>query len=223
MSSFKLSSKDDPPKDDGVESNVDDMSDTETQRISGKEYNPAPDQRDMRRLGKRQELKRRFRFNSIVGYIIVLGLTWEFSLVVGVFSLSKGGAAGAIWLTLFVCCGMFMICLSMAEMASMAPTSGGQYHWISEFAPRSLQKQLSFAVGWLCALGWQAAMPSVCWMSLVAIDQQNADIRIQVAYIAAQQVLALISVCNRDYVIQGWHGALMYVEHTPSHLVEPPC
>ena len=30
-----------------------------------------------------------------------------------------------------------------------------------------------------------------------------------VAYIGAQQVLALISICNRDYVIQGWHGALL--------------
>lgn len=53
-----------------------------------------------------------------------------------------------------------------------------------------MQKQLSFAVGWLCALGWQAAMPSV-------------------AYVGAQQVLALISICNREYVIQGWHGALL--------------
>jgi len=53
-----------------------------------------------------------------------------------------------------------------------------------------MQKQISFAVGWLCALGWQAAMPAV-------------------AYIGAQQVLALISICDRDYVIQGWHGALI--------------
>lgn len=30
-----------------------------------------------------------------------------------------------------------------------------------------------------------------------------------VAYIGAQQVLALISVCNRDYIIQGRHGALL--------------
>jgi amino acid permease len=102
------------------------MSDDDAQRSSEKSYDPAPDQRDMRRLGKRQELKRRFRFFSIAGYVIVLGLTWEFSLVVGAFSLANGGAAGAIWLTLFVCCGMLMVMLSMAEMASMAPTSGGK-------------------------------------------------------------------------------------------------
>lgn len=35
-------------------------------------------------------------------------------------------------------------------MASMAPTAGGQYHWISEFAPASCQKFLDFtsSAGW---------------------------------------------------------------------------
>ena len=28
-----------------------------------------------------------------------------------------------------------------------APTAGGQYHWVSEFAPTSLQKPLSYLVG----------------------------------------------------------------------------
>lgn len=41
---------------------------------------------------------------------------------------------------------------SMAEMASMAPTTGGQYHWVSEFAPKSAQRELSYVVGWLCVL-----------------------------------------------------------------------
>ena len=57
---------------------------------------------------------------------MVLGLTWEFSLVLGAFSISNGGTAGAIWLTFAVCCGMAMVMLSLAEMASMAPTSGGR-------------------------------------------------------------------------------------------------
>lgn len=30
-----------------------------------------------------------------------------------------------------------------------------------------------------------------------------------VAYIAAQQILALIAVCDPSYEIQGWHGALL--------------
>jgi len=52
-------------------------------------------------------LQRRFQFASIVGHVIVLGLTWEFTLVTSIFSLANGGTAGAIWLTFVVCCGMF--------------------------------------------------------------------------------------------------------------------
>lgn len=115
---------------------------------------------------------------------MVLGLTWEFSLTTGVFSLANGGTAGAIWLTFVVCFGMFFVMCSMAELASMAPTSGGQYHWVSEFAPAHLQRPLSYAVGWLCALGWQAAMPTV-------------------AYIGGGQLLALISICDSSYEIKG--------------------
>ncbi|KAK3110978.1 hypothetical protein LTR53_014201 [Teratosphaeriaceae sp. CCFEE 6253] len=152
--------------------------DDERHHTENGHYDSSSDKRDMRRLGKKQELKRRFEFFSIVSYVVVLGLTWEFVLTTAVFSLSNGGTAGAMWLTLIVCCGMACSVLSMSEMA------------MSEFAPPRLQKQLSYFVGWLCALGWQAAMPTV-------------------AYIGAQQVLALIAICDPSYAIQGWHGALV--------------
>ena len=88
--------------------------------------------RDMRRLGRRQEVKRRFRFFSIVGYMIILASTWEAALVTTVLSLPNGGTAGTIWITVIQSCGMFFATLSLAEMASISPTAGGQYHWVSE-------------------------------------------------------------------------------------------
>lgn len=33
---------------------------------------------------------------------------------------------------------------------------------VSEFAPASLQKPLSYVVGWCCCLGWIAGVPSCC-------------------------------------------------------------
>ena len=63
---------------------------------------------------------------SIAGYVVVLGNTWEFAIVTSVFSVYNGGPAGAIWTTIIVCIGMFLVVLSMAEIASMAPTSGGK-------------------------------------------------------------------------------------------------
>ena len=53
----------------------------------------------------------------------------------------------------------------MADMASMAPTSGGQYHWVSEFAPKRAQKFLSYIVGYTAALGWQCGTASAGEMS----------------------------------------------------------
>ena len=37
----------------------------------------------------------------------------------------------------------------MAEMASMAPIAGAQYHWVSEFAPERYQKILSYLTGYI--------------------------------------------------------------------------
>lgn len=49
------------------------------------------------------------------------------------FGLANGGTAGALWMTIIVICGMFLGVLSLAEVASMAPTSGGQYRRTSKF------------------------------------------------------------------------------------------
>ncbi|PSK55252.1 Choline transport protein [Elsinoe australis] len=153
------------------------------------------DRRDMLRMGKKQEMRRTFQFFSIWGYAVILGNTWEFALVTGVLSLTQGGPAGAIWMFLATCFGMFFVMLSMAEMASIAPTAGGQYHWVSEFAPPQYQKLLSYIVGWLCVLGWQTCM-------------------VTVGLVASQQLTALISLAMPSYTIQGWHTTLLIIAVT---------
>jgi choline transport protein len=85
-----------------------------------------------------------------------------------------------------------LVNISMAEMASMAPTAGGQYHWISEFAPRSMQKQLSYIIGWLCVLGWQTGSCIGC-------------------FLAGTQIQGLIVLNNPDYVYERWHGTLITI------------
>ncbi|KAK7948538.1 amino acid transporter [Apiospora aurea] len=90
---------------------------------------------------------------------------------------------------------MMLSTLSMAEMASIAPTSGGQYHWVSEFAPQRYQKLLSYMVGWFSGLGWQTAL-------------------FVTSYTAAQQFEALIALNVPSYQIQGWHGTLLSIAIT---------
>ncbi|KAK0770950.1 hypothetical protein LTS16_024933 [Friedmanniomyces endolithicus] len=153
---------------------------------SGDEY----DQRGMVRMGKRQELRREFQFFSIFGFAVILGCSWEYVFINGVLSLPNGGTAGSVWMFLITCFGMFFVVLSMAEMASMAPTAGGQYHWCSEFAPANLQKFLSYTVGYLCVLGWHASLAGTC-------------------YAAGQQVQAIIVLANPQFAIQTWETALL--------------
>jgi choline transport protein len=93
---------------------------------------------------------------------------------------------------LFCWIGFLLINTSMAEMGSMAPTVGGQYHWISEFAPREHQKFLSYLMGWLCVLGWQGGCGAT-------------------AFVAGTQIQGLIVLNYPDYVYQAWHGTMLTI------------
>jgi choline transport protein len=92
-------------------------------------------------------------------------------------------------ITLF---GISFAILSMCEMASMAPTSGGQYHWVSEFAPRSAQKFLSYVTGWLCVLGWQVNIASG-------------------SYLVALQIQGMVILNDNLYTAPAWHATLMII------------
>jgi choline transport protein len=108
------------------------------------------------------------------------------------FALGNGGTGGLIYVYIGTVIGFTLIILSMAEMASMAPTAGGQYHWVSEFAPRSAQRFLSYFIGWLCVLGWQAGTASSC-------------------FLAGTEVQGLLVLNYDSYVYKHWHGTLLTI------------
>ncbi|KAJ5222250.1 uncharacterized protein N7469_008490 [Penicillium citrinum] len=122
------------------------------------------DDRDMERLGKTQQFKRNFRFYSILGFTTTLMASWESILLTSTYGLTDGGRAGMVYVYIASFVGFFASVISMAEIASIAPTSGGQYHWVSEFAAPRFQRFLSYITGWLSVLGWQAAFASICFL-----------------------------------------------------------
>lgn len=161
--------------------------------IHGPDAGTQTDMRDMWRMGKRQQLRRNFRFLSVFGFIMILTCVWEGVLSIGVFGLVNGGTGGMIWMYVVAFCGVMTAAVSMAEMASMAPTSGGQYHWVSEFAPPSCQRFLSYTVGWLSVLAWQVAIAGV-------------------SFIPAQLVQALVILNHPDtYDPKRWHTTPMAI------------
>ncbi|KAK2598596.1 hypothetical protein N8I77_011994 [Diaporthe amygdali] len=81
----------------------------------------------------------------------------------------------------------------MSELSSMAPTSGGQYFWVSILAPKSCRKFLGYLIGWLTIIGWQ---------SLVASG----------GFVTGTMIQGLILLNHPSYLsnMENWHGTLLF-------------
>ncbi|KAL4815125.1 amino acid/polyamine transporter I [Aspergillus spinulosporus] len=155
----------------------------------GKQAGTVLDDTDMHRMGKVQELKRNLRPVAALSFASVLQATWEFVLISNTEGLENGGLAGMCWSMIWTFVGFGFIIASLSEMASMAPTSGGQYHWVSEFASPRYQKFLSYLTGWMSVLAWQAGSASGSFLTGTIIQ-------------------GLITIRNPDYSPENWHGTL---------------
>ncbi|KAK5202403.1 hypothetical protein LTR41_011846 [Exophiala xenobiotica] len=160
--------------------------------ISGDYADTTADDRDMLRLGKKQEFKRNFNFLSTLGFVSIYMATWEFVISSLSDALVNGGFAGLLWTFVITVLCYSSVVLSLAEMCSMAPTSGGQYHWVSEFAPASWQKFLSYSAGWMSTLGWLASIASL-------------------VFVCSTLIQSLIEIVNADFIFPNWQYTLMSI------------
>ncbi|KAF9890416.1 hypothetical protein FE257_006084 [Aspergillus nanangensis] len=146
---------------------------------------------NLARMGKRPVLKRNFGLMSMLGFSCTILITWEAIVVLFLQAFQNGGPAGAVYGFIFVWAGVAATFVVLSELASMAPTSGGQYHWCSMLAPPSSMRLLSYLTGWLTVIGWQATFATSCFLSGTLIQ-------------------GLIALCNSTYVPQPWHGTLLF-------------
>lgn len=91
---------------------------------------------------------------------------------------------------LFAWAGSIVTAASLAEMASMAPTSGGQYHFVAMLSPPGSKKFLSWFTGWIATIGW------------------NANIAAGV-FFGATITQGLLVLNYADYVPTRWQGTLL--------------
>lgn len=87
--------------------------------------------------------------------------------------------------------GNLSVFAALSELVSMAPTAGGQYHWVSMLAPRSCSKFLSYITGWLTVSGWQGTVASGC-------------------FILGSMIQGLISTTVPSYEPQPYQTVLLY-------------
>ncbi|KAK5080003.1 hypothetical protein LTS08_008914 [Lithohypha guttulata] len=128
----------------------------------------------------------------MLGFASTCIASWEGVLSYLGFVLVNGGTGLLFWGSIVCALGQTLVYASIAEMASMSPTAGGQYHWVSELAPRRYQKTLSYFAGWLTGLGWQVYLASV-------------------AFLVGTIIQGLIALNVSDYVWKNWHGTLLAI------------
>lgn len=116
------------------------------------------DEQALARLGKKQVLKRRFGFLSIVGFAMTELITWETVLTMFYQSFDNGGPAGACYGYIIACISTLSVYTVIAELASIAPIAGGQYYWVYMLAPIRWKKLSSYLIGWLTCMAWIATI-----------------------------------------------------------------
>ncbi|KAI6913542.1 hypothetical protein D0869_04267 [Hortaea werneckii] len=83
------------------------------------------------------------------------------------------------------------VAASLAELASIYPTAGGQYHFTSILAPKKFHRSLSYSCGLIAAFSWTALGASATILS-------------------AQMLLSVPAYYYSDYVPLPWHYFLVY-------------
>lgn len=115
------------------------------------------DRADLIRLGKKPVLRRNFGFMSMLGFSCTVLTTWEATLNLFQLGFKNGGPAGLLYGFIIVWAGTAAVFATLSELASMAPTAGGQYHWVSMLAPHSSRKFFSYITGRFRSLRWSPA------------------------------------------------------------------
>ncbi|KAI1120710.1 amino acid transporter [Nemania abortiva] len=151
---------------------------------------PSSDDALLRRLGKRPILVRSFGFMSILGLSCSALCTWEGILLSSLPSLLTGGPAAVVWGFVLCWIGVASVYVVIAELASAAPTAGGQYHWVALMAPRSCSNFLAYLSGWLTTLAWEATA-------------------ITTSYLTATTLQGIAVLARPSYVPQPWHTLLI--------------
>ncbi|KAJ5544327.1 amino acid permease [Penicillium frequentans] len=111
------------------------------------------DNAHLQRMGKKPVLKRNFGLLSIFGFSCTILGTWEGLLGTFIRPLEK--YTNVIEFAIRYNSNTIFVVLS--ELASMAPTAGGQYHWAAMLAPIRCQRFLSYITGWWAVLAIQGA------------------------------------------------------------------
>ncbi|KAI1621928.1 choline transporter [Exophiala viscosa] len=142
-------------------------------------------------LGLEEETRRNISAFAIVCAAWNICNCWAGVAATSVIGITQGGTIVVLYglIVVFVLDGATI--LTLAELASVYPTAGGQYHWTSILSPPSVSKGLSYICGATNIFGWIATSAGI-------------------AIIPAQITFAIVVFFDEDYEASRWKVFLLY-------------
>lgn len=116
------------------------------------DYNVATDEDLLNSLGYKQELKR--EFSTFQLFSVAFSIMSLIPSIASVLSDALGaGGIGMTWGWLIPSVLIMSVGLSLGELGSAYPTSGGLYFWTFRFAPKKIRRPASFLCAYANTLG----------------------------------------------------------------------
>ncbi|OAX85589.1 hypothetical protein ACJ72_00003 [Emergomyces africanus] len=170
-----------------------DNADSISESSHGRKGNHCPPIRTTRTTGEtvraQVRVKKLFNFTQIFFFALTFMSSWETMALYLTGAFTNGGPRALSWGIVVVVSGALAQSASLAEMASMQPIAGAQYHWTHHLAPPNQKRFITWMQGWIT---WFA------WVSLLA----------GVANTTANMLQGIVVINYPDYLPQRWHLTL---------------
>lgn len=114
-------------------------------------------------MGYKPELKRNFSAWSLLGIGFGLTNSWFGISASLITSISSGGPLMIVYGILIIASVSTFIGITLSELVSAYPNSGGQYFWTLELAPKKYASFLAYMCG---AMAWAGSVFSSCSVSV---------------------------------------------------------
>ncbi|KUJ15860.1 amino acid transporter [Mollisia scopiformis] len=120
-------------------------------------------------LGYRAELKREFSYLTVFGQSFgAMGIAPAIAESI-IFSLGSAGAPGMVWTYFTGCILLIPVALSLGELGSSMPTSGGLYYWVARLTPARQRAFMCWLAGYMNVLGYISIYASTIYAATLIL------------------------------------------------------
>ena len=169
------------------------------------------DEEALAALGYKSEFNREFSlFTTFCVSFAVLGLLPSFASTL-YYGMGYAGTAGMTWGWIVAMIGVQCVAMSMAELCSSMPTSGGLYYASAVLAPPGWGPFAAWLTGWSNWLAQVTAAPSGKYSHTVSVDVDVELTIYAVNYGISAMMLAAASISNPSYIPTDYQTFLLTV------------